>query len=298
MTQSTTELCHLTIHEASGLLRDRKLSPVELTRAFLDRIEALDETLLAYITVLPESSMAEARRAEADILSGNYKGPLRHQRRAHHGQLEGHGQPRSRRGRHHHGPTQGRRLRASRQAGDARVRPRRARPNLRLPAGPQPLEPGAHAWRVQQRLWGVSGRRPGHGRTGLVHRRLHQGPRVPLQHRRTEGHLRPGESLRGRSAELDAGPLRAHDVDRRGCRTHASGYRRVRPRGPHHQPRARARLLIVPQGVSRGSGLAFPGTSSSPTTPGSTATPSPPRMRPSRPLKTWARTWKRLRCPH
>ena len=38
--QSAKKLHHLTIHEAHGLLEERKLSPVELTQAFLDRIEA------------------------------------------------------------------------------------------------------------------------------------------------------------------------------------------------------------------------------------------------------------------
>ncbi len=76
MTQSTTELYYLTIKEASELLRNGKLSPVELTRAFLDRIEKLDGTLQSYITVLSDSAMSEARNAEAEILRGDYKGPL------------------------------------------------------------------------------------------------------------------------------------------------------------------------------------------------------------------------------
>jgi len=76
MTQTTTELCYLTIHEAGPLLKSRKLSPVELTRAFLSRIEQLDKTLNAYITVLPEQALAAARAAEAEILRGDYRGPL------------------------------------------------------------------------------------------------------------------------------------------------------------------------------------------------------------------------------
>ena len=76
MSNSTTDLHFLTIREAGDLLRERKLSPVELTRALLDRIEALDGTLRAYITILSESAMAEARRAEAEILRGDYTGPL------------------------------------------------------------------------------------------------------------------------------------------------------------------------------------------------------------------------------
>ena len=45
MTQTNTELYYLTISEASELIKNGKLSPVELTRAFLDRIEKLDDTL-------------------------------------------------------------------------------------------------------------------------------------------------------------------------------------------------------------------------------------------------------------
>src|SRR5499427_1262384 len=76
MTQTHTELCYLTIRETSQLLKRRELSPVELTRAFLDRIEALDSKLQAYITVLPQRAMATARIAEAEMLRGDYRGPL------------------------------------------------------------------------------------------------------------------------------------------------------------------------------------------------------------------------------
>ena len=72
----TTELHYLTIGEASGLLQSGKLSPVELTRAFLDRIDALDDTLECYITVLHDGAMADARQAEAEILRGEYRGPM------------------------------------------------------------------------------------------------------------------------------------------------------------------------------------------------------------------------------
>ena len=59
------ELHFLTINEASALIKDGELSPVELTQAFLDRIATLDESLQAYITVLSDSALAEARDAEA-----------------------------------------------------------------------------------------------------------------------------------------------------------------------------------------------------------------------------------------
>ena len=76
ITSAVSELHHLTIRQASELLRNGKLSPMELTRAFLDRIEELDGTLTSYITVLLDAALAEARKAEAEILSGSYRGPL------------------------------------------------------------------------------------------------------------------------------------------------------------------------------------------------------------------------------
>ena len=76
MTQPQSNLCFLTILEAGKLLRQREISPVELTGAFLRRIEEVDNKLHAYIKVLPEEALAEARMAEAAILRGGYLGPL------------------------------------------------------------------------------------------------------------------------------------------------------------------------------------------------------------------------------
>ncbi|MDH7797574.1 MULTISPECIES: amidase [unclassified Beijerinckia] len=71
-----SELHHLTIAEAAALIAQRKLSPVELTSAFLDRIERLDPTLNAYLLVLRDEALSAARQAEAEIAAGRYKGPL------------------------------------------------------------------------------------------------------------------------------------------------------------------------------------------------------------------------------
>ena len=76
MNNNESSLCFLTINEASSLIRTRKISPVELTKAFLNRIEKLDSTLRAYITVLPEHALKEAINAEESIVKGHYKGPL------------------------------------------------------------------------------------------------------------------------------------------------------------------------------------------------------------------------------
>jgi aspartyl-tRNA(Asn)/glutamyl-tRNA(Gln) amidotransferase subunit A len=66
----------LTIAEAAALIKARKLSPVELTQACLARIKAHDERLHSFILLLEEAALAAARKAEAEIMAGNYRGPL------------------------------------------------------------------------------------------------------------------------------------------------------------------------------------------------------------------------------
>ncbi|MGO8987054.1 MAG: amidase [Terriglobales bacterium] len=65
-----------TIGELGEKIRDRSISPVELTHDCLDRIERLNPVLNAFITVTADSALAEARIAEREIFSGEYRGPL------------------------------------------------------------------------------------------------------------------------------------------------------------------------------------------------------------------------------
>ena len=76
MPSDPAELCFMTISQAGPLIRDRKLSPVELVRAFLDRIDRIDAQLHSFVTLLREPALARARGAEAEILRGDYRGPL------------------------------------------------------------------------------------------------------------------------------------------------------------------------------------------------------------------------------
>ena len=66
----------LSISEAAELLRQKKISPVELTKACLDRIESLNPVLNAFITVTDEAAMAQARVAEDEMQRGHWRGPL------------------------------------------------------------------------------------------------------------------------------------------------------------------------------------------------------------------------------
>ena len=71
-----TDLHYLSIDAAGPLIKARKLSPVELTKAYLQRIDALDDTLHSYIHICSESALHQAHAAERDIQNGNYLGPL------------------------------------------------------------------------------------------------------------------------------------------------------------------------------------------------------------------------------
>ena len=71
-----SDLAYLTIAEASALLRDKKLSPVEWTQALIARIERHDGRLNAFLRFMPEIALSDARRAEAEISAGNWRGPL------------------------------------------------------------------------------------------------------------------------------------------------------------------------------------------------------------------------------
>ncbi len=70
------ELCYATVEELSQLISSMQVSPVEVTQAHLDRIEAIDGQLNSFITVLADQAMAASREAEREIQSGRYRGPF------------------------------------------------------------------------------------------------------------------------------------------------------------------------------------------------------------------------------
>lgn len=70
------DLAWLSLADASERVRRRNVSPVDLTRACLERIERLNPRLNAFITVTAAQALAEARAAESEILKGRWRGPL------------------------------------------------------------------------------------------------------------------------------------------------------------------------------------------------------------------------------
>jgi aspartyl-tRNA(Asn)/glutamyl-tRNA(Gln) amidotransferase subunit A len=73
---SDSKLLSLSISELAPLIRQRKVSPVEVTQAVLDRAETLGPRLASIITLLKDEALAQARAREEDIARGGYRGPL------------------------------------------------------------------------------------------------------------------------------------------------------------------------------------------------------------------------------
>ncbi len=68
-----TAIHYQTISQLAPLIEGRELSPVELTEAMLERIEAVDPQLNAFSCVTAERAMEQARQAEKNIAAGQYR---------------------------------------------------------------------------------------------------------------------------------------------------------------------------------------------------------------------------------
>jgi len=64
------------IGELSKRIYEQTVSPVEVVEACLKRIETLNPTLNAFITVMADDARAQAKAAETDIRAGKWRGPL------------------------------------------------------------------------------------------------------------------------------------------------------------------------------------------------------------------------------
>ena len=70
------EIPFLTVTELSGLIKERELSPVEATEAYLERIDLLDSKLNAFLTVCRDEALEAAHEAEAALARGDYRGTM------------------------------------------------------------------------------------------------------------------------------------------------------------------------------------------------------------------------------
>ena len=73
---TSDDLAFATVADVAPLIRQREISPVEVTDAVLARIDRLNPTLNAFITVTADAARQAAIEAEREIAGGHYRGPL------------------------------------------------------------------------------------------------------------------------------------------------------------------------------------------------------------------------------
>ena len=72
----TSEMFKKSLSEIASLIKSKDVSPVELTRGMLDRIESLDCSLHSYLTVTADLAIKQAQKAESEIVKGKYRGTM------------------------------------------------------------------------------------------------------------------------------------------------------------------------------------------------------------------------------
>jgi aspartyl-tRNA(Asn)/glutamyl-tRNA(Gln) amidotransferase subunit A len=73
---TSVDLCFTPATELARVIRERQLSPLELTRAVLERIERLNPRINAFCTLTADAALAAAREAEQAVVRGQARGPL------------------------------------------------------------------------------------------------------------------------------------------------------------------------------------------------------------------------------
>ena len=73
---ASSDILELHLNDLSRLIAARDLSSFEAVTAALKRLELLEDRLNAFITVLPEQALAQAKKADEEIAHGHYRGPL------------------------------------------------------------------------------------------------------------------------------------------------------------------------------------------------------------------------------
>lgn len=74
--KNKNDLAFYSILQLASLIKNKKLTSVELTKFFIDRIKKYGDSLQAVITITTDIAMAEATQADAEIAKGKYRGPL------------------------------------------------------------------------------------------------------------------------------------------------------------------------------------------------------------------------------
>ncbi|MEC9307895.1 MAG: amidase [Chloroflexota bacterium] len=70
------EICYSSAWDLAPLISKREISPVDVIESHLKRIEETESVLNSFITLLAEEALTAAKRLEAEVLQGKYRGPL------------------------------------------------------------------------------------------------------------------------------------------------------------------------------------------------------------------------------
>ena len=205
------ELHELSVAEAAAQIRDGTLSPVALAEALLERIDALDGDLRAWVTIDRDAVLSASREREAEVRRGDPLGLI-------------HGVPVGLKDIFY---TEGMLTACGSKVYADFVPAFDATSVAKIKAAGgiilgkavttefassdpsptrKPVEPGAHARRLQQRIVCGGGGADGSGRSRLADGRVHLPPGGLQWHRRREAHLRAYLPVRGGPVELVAGP--------------------------------------------------------------------------------------------
>ena len=74
--QNRNDLAFYSILQLSSLIKNRKITSVELTRFFMERLKKFNDSLLCVVSFTDDIAMQEARQADKEIAAGKYRGPL------------------------------------------------------------------------------------------------------------------------------------------------------------------------------------------------------------------------------
>ncbi|MGD9898310.1 MAG: amidase [Calditrichaceae bacterium] len=74
--ESSDELAFYSIGQLAEMIRTKKITSLELTQMYLDRLKKYDPKLECVITLTEDLALEQARRADSEIASGKYRGPL------------------------------------------------------------------------------------------------------------------------------------------------------------------------------------------------------------------------------
>lgn len=76
MPSNKNDLAFYSVLQLAALIKSKKITSVELTQFFIDRIKKWGDTLQCVISITEDIAMQQARAADAEIAAGNYRGPL------------------------------------------------------------------------------------------------------------------------------------------------------------------------------------------------------------------------------